>query len=113
LREPQFGSYQGGKGFSMIRTDDDRLWMMNAWNAFCVTAAIWYLSGSLLKAVAVGIFLLVSGLLNYGSRWLSRVGFAIAIVALAVLLGAPGPDQWRDLVQGMPQAIANTMPSRG
>ena len=96
----------------MIRTDN-RLSMMNAWNAFCVTVAIWYLSGSLLRAVAVGVFLLVSGLLNYGSRWLSRAGFVITIVALAVLLGAPGPDQWRDLVHGVPQAIANTMPSQG
>lgn len=96
----------------MIRAGD-HISMMNVWNAFCATVAIWYLSGSLMKAVPVGVFMLVSGVLNYGSRWLSRVGFAVSIIALAVLLGAPGPDRWPDLVRGMPQAIANTMHSRG
>jgi len=45
------------------------------------------------------VFILGSCVLGLGQRWLLRGSFAIAIVAIAIALGAPTPDQWAQLLQ--------------
>jgi hypothetical protein len=65
--------------------------------AVVLFSAILCLTGSFWKATLVSIFVLVSCVLGFDRRWLLRGSFAIAIVAIAVVLGAPSPDQWVQL----------------
>jgi hypothetical protein len=53
---------------------------------------------------------LVSCLLGLGQRWLFRGSFAIAIVAIAVALGAPSPDQWAQLFEDARQTLSAQLP---
>ena len=58
--------------------------------AVVLFAAMLYLTGSFWKAILVSVLVLVSCVLGFGLRG----SFAIAIVAIALVLGAPSPDQW-------------------
>jgi O-antigen ligase len=69
-------------------------------------AAILLLTGSFLKAILVSISVLVVGILGFGPRG----SFAIAVVAIAVVLGAPSPDQWVQLWQDARQAVFASIP---
>ena len=70
------------------------------WNAFVLFIAIYYLAGEFWKAFVVGAFVLISSMLNFGARWLTRGGFAVAILACLVYVGfVPEPGQWADLVK--------------
>jgi len=53
----------------------------------------------------VSIFVF-SCVLGFGRRWLLEASFAIAIVAITVVLGAPSPDQWVQLWQDAQQAFS-------
>lgn len=70
-----------------------------AWNAICVGGSLYYLTGSPAKAVIVALFVYFSCLLGYGVRWLLRGGFAVSILALAVAVGFPHPEQWAGLAK--------------
>jgi len=62
------------------------------------------------KAALIGAFVGVSSLLGYGTRWVLKGSFAIAVFAIAVALGLPPPDQWLQLVSQVQQAV---LASRG
>jgi hypothetical protein len=62
--------------------------------AVVLFSAILCLTGSFWQAILVGVFVLVACLLGFGRRWLLGGLFAIAIVAVAVVLGVPTRDQW-------------------
>jgi hypothetical protein len=79
--------------------EDIRLVALSLWASVVSFSAILYLSGSFWKAILVGIFVLISCVLGFGGRWLLRGSLAVAIVAIAVALGAPSPDQWGQLLQ--------------
>ena len=68
-------------------------------------AAMLYLTGSFWKAILVSIFVLVSCVLGFGLRG----SFAIAIVAIAVML-APSSDQWMQLWQDARRAFSIWLP---
>ena len=74
--------------------------------AVVLFAAILLLTGSFLKAILVSISVLVVGILGFGPRG----SFAIAIVAIAVGLGAPSPDQWVQLWQDAQRAFSICLP---
>jgi len=74
--------------------------------AVVLFAAILLLTGSLLKAILVSISVLLSSTLGFGPRG----SFAIAIVAIAVVLGAPSPDQWVQLWQDARRAFSICLP---
>jgi len=74
--------------------------------AVVLFAAMLYLTGSFWKAILVGISVLVSCILGLGLRG----SFAIAIVAIAVVLGAPSPDQWARSLQDARQAFLAWIP---
>ena len=74
--------------------------------AVVLFAAILYLTGSFWKAILVSIFVLVACVLGFGPRG----SFAIAIVAIAVVLGAPSPDQWVQLWQDARRAFSIWLP---
>jgi hypothetical protein len=74
--------------------------------AVVLFAGILYLTGSFWKAILVSISVLVAGILGFGPRG----SFAIAIVAIAVVLGAPSPDQWVQLWQEARRAFSIWLP---
>jgi hypothetical protein len=79
-------------------SQDDRLAIVCVWNGLVVFLSLLFLTGAFFNAALIAIFVLVSCLLGFGQRWLLRGGFAVAVLAIAVLVGAiPHPDQWKDL----------------
>ena len=74
--------------------------------AVVLFAAILLLTGSFLKAILVSISVLLSCILGFGPRG----SFAIAIVAIAVVLDAPSPDQWVQLWQDARRAFSICLP---
>jgi hypothetical protein len=72
--------------------------------AVVLFAAMLYLTGSFW--FLVGISVLVSCILGFGLRG----SFAIAIVAIAVVLGAPSPDQWVHVWQDARQTFSIWLP---
>ena len=80
-------------------TEDERLQVLSLWVGLVMFSAILYLTGSFWKSILLGTFVFISCALGFGRRWLLRGSFAIAILAIAVALGAPSPDQWAQLLQ--------------
>ena len=78
--------------------------------AVVLFSAMLCLTGSFWKAILVSIFVLVSCVLGFGRRWLLWGSFAIATVAIAVVLGAPSPDQWVQLWQDAQRAFSVWLP---
>ena len=94
----------------MDLTEDERLLALSLWVGVVLFSAILYLTGSYSKAILIGILVLISCLLGFGRRWLLRGSFAVAIVAIAVALGAPSPDQWSQLLQDARRALFAWIP---
>ena len=78
--------------------------------AVVLFAAILCLTGSFWKAILVGVFVLVACLLGFGRRWLLGGSFAIAIVAIAAVVGAPSRDQWVEWWQDARRAFSVWLP---
>jgi hypothetical protein len=91
-------------------TEDERLLALSLWVGLVIFSAVLYLTGSFWKAILLGTFVLISCVLGFGRRWLLRGSFAIAIVAIAVALGAPSPDQWSQLLQDARRALFASIP---
>jgi hypothetical protein len=91
-------------------TEDGRLMALSLWVGVVVFSAILYLTGSYWRAILIGTFVLGSCALGFGRIWLLRGSFAIAIVAVAVALGAPSPDQWAQSLQEARQAFLAWIP---
>ena len=91
-------------------TEDERLLALSLWVGVVLFSAILYLTGSFWKATLIGTFVLISCVLGFGRRWLLRGSFAVAIVAIAVALGAPSPDQWSQLLQDARRALFAWIP---
>jgi hypothetical protein len=94
------------QGVGMNFTEAERQAAMSLWAGFVSFCALLYLTGSFGKATAIGIFVLVSCLLGFGERWLLRGSLAVAIVAIAIALGAPRPDQWAQLLEDARRTLA-------
>jgi len=94
----------------MDLTEDERLLALSLWVGVVLFTAILYLTGSYWKAILIGLFVLISCLLGFGRRWLLRGSFVVAIVAMAVALGAPSPDQWSQLLQDARRALFAWIP---
>jgi hypothetical protein len=75
-----------------------------AWNGLCVFLATLYLF-SFDKAVVVSLFVVVSCYIGYGARWLTRGGFALSLVAVAVFLGLSVPDKWVSAIRTAPDLL--------
>jgi len=97
-----------GLGMSNL-TDETRRAAMSFWAGLVSFCALFYLTGSFSKGAVIGTFVLVSCLLGFGQRWLLRGSFAIALVAIAMWLGAPGPDQWVQLLQDVRRTLVAGM----
>jgi hypothetical protein len=86
-------------------TAEKRAEILPVWAGLVSVVAIYFLIGSFWKAAFIGAFVGVSGLLGYGTRWVLKGSFAIAVIAIAVALGLPPPDQWLQLIHETQEAI--------
>jgi hypothetical protein len=75
--------------------------------AVILFAAMFYLTGSFWKAILVGMSVLVTCFVGIGPRG----SLAVAVAAIAVVLGAPSPDQWGQLWQDARQAFCICLPN--
>ena len=90
---------------SRMLNEQDRALLLSAWACLVSVFAIYFLTGSFWKAALIGAFVGGSSLLGYGARWVLKGSFVIAVVAIAVALGLPPPDQWLQLVNEMRETV--------
>ena len=86
-------------------TQEDRALVLSVWAALVSVIAIYFLTGNFWKAALIGVFVGGSSLLGYGTRWVLKGSFAIAVLAIAVALGLPPPDQWLQLINEVREAV--------
>lgn len=79
---------------------EDRL-VAYLWNAIVVFAALASLGAGFVKAGAIAAFVFISCMVGIGQRRLLQAGLAIAILAIAVSLGFPGPEEWTGIFKSM------------
>jgi TctA family transporter len=84
---------------------EERTLALSVWAALVSVIAIYFLTSNFWKAALIGAFVGVSSLLGYGTRWVLRGSFAIAVLAIAVALGLPPPDQWLQLINEVREAV--------
>jgi hypothetical protein len=71
--------------------------MYLVWNTVVYAGGVWLLGVPLWKAIVVGLVASATLFLQYGSRWVSRFGFGLMIVAILVWVEAlPTPDHWTE-----------------
>jgi len=85
-------------------TQEDRALILSVWAALVSAVAIYFLTGSFWKAALISTFVGVSSLLGYGTRWVLKGSFAIAVLAITVAL-LPPPDQWLQLFHQVQEAV--------
>lgn len=73
---------------------EDRVIVAYAWNAIVIFGALMFLGAGFVKSAVIAAFVFMSCVIGIGGRRLLQVGLAIAIVAIAVSLGVPGPGEW-------------------
>lgn len=87
-------------------SDQDFRWIaMVVWNATVIFVALYYLGLGVIKPMIVALFVLISSALGYGARWLHKMGFAVAILAIFVASGFPHPSTWSQIVKAVPAMI--------
>jgi len=86
-------------------TEENRTDILSLWAGLVSVVAIYFLIGSFWKAVLIGAFVGGSAALGYGTRWLLKGSFAFAVLAIAVALGIPPPDQWLQLLYEAREAV--------
>ena len=86
-------------------TEADRALVLSVWAALVSFVAIYFLLGNFWKAALIAAFVGGSSLLGYGTRWVMKGSFAIAVLAIAVALGFPPPDQWLQLIDQMKETV--------
>jgi hypothetical protein len=93
-------------------TEEKRAQVRALWAALVSVVAIYFLTESYWKAVLIGVFVSISAVLGYGTSWVLRGSFAIAVFAIAVALGFPPPDHWQQLAHEAQEAILSFRTSR-
>src|SRR5262249_26790206 len=76
--------------------------------AVILFAAMLYLTGSFWKAILVGMSVLVTCFVGIGPRG----SFAVAIAAIAVVLGVPSPEHWVQLRRAAPHSSPISPPGK-
>jgi hypothetical protein len=79
--------------------------ILSLWAGLVSVVAIYFLIGNIWKAALIGAFVGGSVALGYGTQWVLKGSFAIAVLAIAVALGLPPPDQWLQLLYEAREAV--------
>jgi hypothetical protein len=93
-------------------TEGRRAQVLSLWAALVSVVAIYFLTGNYWKAALIGVFVGVSSVLGYGTQWVLKGSFAIAVFAIAVALGLPPSDQWLQLAHETQETILGFRTSR-
>jgi hypothetical protein len=122
LGDCRFGSMHSDVCYEIVRTstesggcemtEEKRAQVRALWAALISVVAIYFLTESYWKAVLIGVFVGISAVLGYGTSWVLRGSFAIAVLAIVVALGLPPPDQWLQLAHEAQEAILSFRTSR-
>ena len=91
-------------GLRML-TQDERADILSLWAGLVSVVALYFLTGSFWKAALIGAFVSGSAALGFGRRWVLKGSFAIVVLAIAVVLGLPPPDQWLQWLYGAREAV--------
>ena len=86
-------------------TQEERNDILSLWAGLVLVIAIYFLTDSFWKAALIGAFVSGSALFGYGRRWVLKGSFALTILAIAVALGLPTPDQWLQLLYEAREAL--------
>jgi hypothetical protein len=86
-------------------TEERRAQVLPLWAGLASVIAIYLLTENFWKAALIGMFVGGSAVVGYGTQWVLKGSFAIAVVAIAVALGFPPPDQWLQLARDAREAI--------
>lgn len=71
--------------------------MVIGWVSIVYLGALCVLGVPLWKSAVIAVIVAVSLRISFGGRWLSRLGLALMIAAIAVWLGAvPPAEHWAD-----------------
>jgi hypothetical protein len=68
-------------------TEQERKELLSLWAGLVSVVSIYFLTGDYWKAAFIGVFVGASAVLGYGTQWILRGSFAIAVLAIAVALG--------------------------
>lgn len=75
--------------------EDVLLW----WNACCYTVCLYLLGVGLLKILIIFPIVLISSYVNYGRKWILRIGFVLLVLTVLVTMDIlPQPNNWPGLV---------------
>src|SRR6266566_8899193 len=92
-------------GGSQMLTEEKRTQILPVWAGLVSLIALYFLTLDLWKALLIAAFVAGSAMLGYGARWVLMGSFAIAVLAIAVALGLPMPDQWLQLIAGVRETV--------
>jgi hypothetical protein len=81
--------------------------ILPVWAGLVSVIALYFLTSNFWKALLIGAFVGGSAMLGYGTRWVLMGSFAIAVLAIAVALGLPMPDQWLQVLDEAREIISH------
>jgi hypothetical protein len=82
------------------------------WVTLCLLVALWYLTGSFQKSGLVTV--IFAGFLATGveTQWLRRGAFVVSVIAIAVYLGMPHPEHWREFLRNLVDTVSQLKSNR-
>jgi len=86
-------------------TEEKRAQILPVWAGLVSLTALYFLTANLWKALLIGAFVAGSAMLGWAARFVSMGAFAIAVLAVAVALGLPMPDQWLQAIDGVRETV--------
>ena len=75
-------------------TEERRAQVLPLWAGLASVIAIYLLTENFWKAALIGMFVGGSAVVGYGTQWVLKGSFAIAVVAIAVALGRINGCNW-------------------
>jgi hypothetical protein len=86
-------------------TEEKRTQILPVWAGLVSLIALYFLTSNVWKALLIGAFVAGSAMLGWGARLVLMGAFGIAVLAIAVALGLPMPDQWLQAIDGVRETV--------
>jgi hypothetical protein len=92
-------------------TQTAQLFVMCVWTSIATFVSLLYLTHSFVKSAIIAFFVLISGMVGLGRRWVFRGGFLLSVVAIAVYIGlVPQRDDWASQLKAAHSFVINIAP---